>query len=169
MQVAHHLSLLLFFWYTKLTPQLGREKIEKYLHSFHYGNADFSAGITQAWLVSPGDKGPALKISAYEQVEFMKNLWTDNLAVSKNATRITREITFLEKSPKGFRLSGKTGSNYYDKNYDKDKRLGFGWFVSHLENGNQEYIAVANMSDSTPTEAKNYGGLRTKQLVKQIL
>jgi beta-lactamase class D len=157
-------------WFSqKLTPQLGKQKIEKYLHSFHYGNEDFTAGITQAWLVSPGDKAPALKISAYEQVEFMKNLWADRLPASERALKITRQITFLETSPKGFKLSGKTGSNYYDNDYGKEKRLGFGWFISHIENGDQEYVAATNFSDLTPTEAKSYGGPRAKEITKNIL
>jgi beta-lactamase class D len=157
-------------WFSqRLTPQLGKQKIEKYLQGFHYGNEDFSGGLTEAWLVSPGDKSPALKISAYEQVEFMKNLWTDHLPVSKRAMQITRDISFLEVSPHGFKLSGKTGSNYYDHNYDQDKRVGLGWFISHLEKGGQEYIAVANFSDVAPADAKKYGGLRAKQIVKDIL
>jgi beta-lactamase class D len=157
-------------WFSqRITPQIGKEKLEKYLQLFHYGNADFSGGITQSWLVSPGDKAPALKISAYEQLDFMKNLWLDALPVSRRAMQITREITYLETSSKGFKLSGKTGSNYYDHFYDNDKRLGFGWFVSHIENGDKEYIAVANLSDLTPSKAKNYGGLRAKQITKQIL
>ncbi|NBU21703.1 hypothetical protein EBS43_09905, partial [bacterium] len=147
--------------------QLGMKKIKNYLHVFHYGNEDFSAGLTEAWLVSPGNKSPALKISAYEQVEFMKNLWTDHFPVSKRAMQITRDI--LELSPHGFKLSGKTGSNYYDHNYDQDKRVSLGWFISHLEKGEQEYIAVANFSDLVPADAKKYGGMRAKQIVKDIL
>jgi beta-lactamase class D len=157
-------------WFSqRLTPQLGKQKIEKYLQDFHYGNEDFSGGLIDAWLVSPGDKSPALKISAYEQVNFMKNLWTDQLPTSKRAMQITRDISFLELSPHGFNLSGKTGSNFYDHNTDQDKRVGLGWFISHLEKGDQEYIAVANFSDLTPVDAKKYGGLRAKQIVKDIL
>ena len=157
-------------WFSqRLTPLLGMKKIKNYLHVFHYGNEDFSAGLAEAWLVSPGKKSPALKISAYEQVEFMKNLWTDHLPVSKRAMQITRDISFLELSPHGFKLSGKTGSNYYDHNYDQDKRVSLGWFISHLEKGEQEYIAVANFSDLVPADAKKYGGMRAKQIVKDIL
>lgn len=157
-------------WFSqRLTPQLGGEKIEKYLHAFHYGNKDFSGGITQAWLISPGKKTPALKISAYEQVDFLKNLWTDQLPVSKQAMQITRDLTFLEKSPQGFKLSGKTGSNYYDHTDDNGKKIGLGWFISHLEKDGQEYIVVTHFSDLAPVDAKKYGGLRAKQITKEIL
>ena len=157
-------------WFSRrLTLQIGVKKIESYLHAFHYGNEDFSGGLMDAWLVSPGDKGPALKVSAYEQVDFMKKLWRDQLPVSKRAMKITREISFLETSPQGFKLSGKTGSNYYGHDYDQEKRVGLGWFISHLEKGDQEYIVVARFSDQIPVDAKKYGGLRAKQIVKDIL
>ncbi len=153
-------------WFSqRLTPKLGKKKLQKYLHAFKYGNEDMSAGITNAWLVSPGSQSPALKISPYEQVEFMKNLWTDNLPATKRAQNLTREITFLETSPNGFKLNGKTGSNYYDK----EKKLSLGWFVSHIQNGEKEYIAVTNFSDLTPTTDSSYGGLRAKQITKDIL
>ncbi len=157
-------------WFSKkLTPQIGQEKFQRYLHEFHYGNEDLSGGITQAWLTSPAEKSPSLDISAYEQASFMEELWADRLPVSKRSMQITRDITFLETSPKGFKLSGKTGSNYYDKNYGIEKRMGLGWFIAHLKKGDQEYIVVTNFSDLIPTDAKQYGGLRAKAITKQIL
>lgn len=153
-------------WFSqRITPKLGEKKFQKYLNSFDYGNKDISSGIKTAWLVSPAEKSSALKISAYQQVDFMKNLWTDSLPVSKRAMQLTREITFLEKSPKGFNLSGKTGSNFYDKEH----KTHFGWFISHIQNNDQEYIAVTNISDLQPVEIKGYGGMRAKSLTKEIL
>lgn len=153
-------------WFSqRITPKLGKRKLQKYLNDFNYGNKDLSAGMTQAWLVSPSAETGALKISAYEQVDFMKSLWTDSLPASKRAQKITREITYIETSPKGFKLNGKTGSNFYDKEH----KVHLGWFISHIENGTNEYIAVTNLSDLGPTEIKGYGGTRAKDLTKRIL
>lgn len=44
--------------------------------------------------------------------------------------------------------SNKTGSNFYDE----DRKIHLGWFISHIQNANQEYISVANFSDLAPTE-----------------
>ena len=53
-------------WFSqRLTPQIGKRKIDLYLIDFNYGNEDFSAGLTRAWLVPPGSKEPGLRISAY--------------------------------------------------------------------------------------------------------
>lgn len=153
-------------WFSqRLTPQLGAERLKKYLHDFQYGNEDMSAGITQAWLVAPDAKGPALRISAFEQVEFMKGLWTDNLAVSPRAMQLARAITYLETSPKGFRLSGKTGSN----SYDNQEEMRLGWFIAHIDNGQQEYIAVTNFSDLVPAADGSYGGVKAREITKKIL
>ena len=158
-------------WFSqRLTPKLGLKKTIQYLKDFHYGNADLRGGLTEAWLVSPGKTNdPALKVSAYEQVEFMKSLWTDALPVSKDAMKRVREITFLEKSPRGFLLSGKTGSNFFDENHGQDQRRGLGWFVSHLERGSQEYIVVTRFTDEELKPANQYGGPRAKQITKDIL
>ncbi len=153
-------------WFSqRLTKKLGVKKVQGYLDGFNYGNRDLRAGITEAWLVRPSSNGPALKITAYDQVEFMKKLWADQLPASPRAMKVARELTFLETSPKGFQLNGKTGSNFFDEN----KKVNLGWFIAHLQKGDQEYIAVANYRDLAPVEAVGYGGPRTKEIVKQIL
>lgn len=151
-------------WFSqRLTPQLGEEKFKAYLKAFGYGNEDLSGGITEAWLVRPDATIPALKISAYEQLEFMKKLWSGMLAVSPRAVEITKELTFLETSPGGFKLNGKTGSNFYE-----DKRR-LGWFIAHIQKGDQEYLTVTNFSDVTPPQDGSYGGAKAKEITKQIL
>jgi beta-lactamase class D len=151
-------------WFSqRLTPQIGEERLKKYLHAFHYGNEDMSAGITVAWLVPPDAQGAALKVSAYEQLEFMKGLWSGKLAVSSRAMQITKNIMYLETSPNGFKLNGKTGSNSYADN----RRIG--WFVAHIDNGAKEYIVVTNFSDRLPTGEESPGGIKAKEITKMIL
>lgn len=153
-------------WFSKrLTPQLGKERFQKYLNDFNYGNKDLEGGITNAWLIAPSDLGPALKISAYEQVEWMKKLWSDALPVSKRSMQITRDLTYLEDLPNGFKLHGKTGSNAYNENWS----MRLGWFISHVGNGREEYIAVTNFKDIKPSTEKSYGGAKAKEITKRIL
>lgn len=152
-------------WFSqRITPKLGKKKFQKYLTDFKYGNEDISSGITTAWLDSPaGETG--LKISAYEQVDFMLKLWSDGLPVSKRSMELTRKITYLETSPKGYKLNGKTGSGFYNR----EKNVNFGWFTSHLQLDEQEYIVVTNLSDLKPYPTFSYGGPRAKQIAKDIL
>ena len=153
-------------WFSqRITPQIGKQKFQKYLNDFQYGNKDLDGGIQQAWLVSPSENKSALKISGYEQLEFMKKLWTNTLPASNRSMQLTREITYLETSSLGTKLSGKTGSNFYDK----DRKIHLGWFISHIQNGNQEYIAITQFSDRSTVEIPGYGGPRAKDITKKIL
>lgn len=149
----------------ELTPKLGKEKFQKYLNDFQYGNADINSGLTTAWLQSPDDKNGALKINAYEQVDFMKKLWSSTLPSSKESQSITRDLTYLETSPAGFKLSGKTGSGFYKK----DRNLKIGWFIAHVSNGDKEYIAVANLHDVSKPGNTEAGGPRVREIMKKIL
>lgn len=153
-------------WFSqRLTPKLGEKKLKKYLENFKYGNEDVSTGITTAWLNSPADPRGSLAINAYEQVEFMRKLWMNELPASGRSLELTRKITYLETSPKGFKLSGKTGSNFYDTT----RKVQFGWFIAHVTNGDQEYIAVTNISDLKPVETDKFGGFRAKMITKDLL
>lgn len=153
-------------WFSqKLTPKMGEKKFKNYLKQFNYGNQDVSTGITTAWLNSPSDPKGSLAVTAFEQVEFMKKLWLNELPVSKRAMELTREITYLETSPKGFKLSGKTGSNFYDE----ARKVQLGWFISHVTNGDKEYIAVTHLSDLHPVETDKFGGFRAKMITKKML
>ncbi len=149
----------------ELTPKLGKEKFQKYLNDFQYGNADINSGLTTAWLQSPDDKNGALKINAYEQVDFMKKLWSSTLPSSKESQSITRDLTYLETSPAGFKLSGKTGSGFYKK----DRNLKIGWFIAHVSSGDKEYIAVANLHDVSKPGNTEAGGPRVREIMKKIL
>lgn len=153
-------------WFSqRLTPILGETKIKKYLADFHYGNENIAAGLTDAWLKTPDNQQGALGISAFEQVAFFRRLFDDNLPVSAHAAELSKKIISLETSPRGYQLSGKTGSNTYEA--DRNRRLG--WFVGHLQRGEEEYIAATNFSDTKPTADKTFGGKAAKEITKAYL
>lgn len=153
-------------WFSqRITQKLGKEKLQDYLNRFDYGNKNLSEGIKTAWLTSPARPGKGLEVTAYEQVEFMKKLWSEKLPVSERSIALTQKITYLETTPKGYKFSGKTGSNFFDK----EKFYHLGWFISHLEKGDEEYIAVTNIRDIKPFYGGGYGGPRAKEITKKIL
>lgn len=153
-------------WYSqRITTKMGAKDLKNYLDRFDYGNRDISAGITEAWLVSPSSPGPALKISAYEQIEFLRKLWTNQLPAMRRSMQITRELTYLETSPNGYKLHGKTGSKFIDS----DGKMQLGWFVSHVQNAENEYLAVTNIKDTEPLDSSPPRGLKSKEITKKIL
>jgi beta-lactamase class D len=157
-------------WYSQiLTRKLGIEKFKNYVKKLNYGNMDVSGnpgkndGLTHAWLDS------SLKISADEQVIFLKNLVTGKLPVSKKALEYTKNIMFVDKLPNGWKLYGKSGAATH-KNPDgsnKNGKTGFGWFVGFVEKNGQTYVFALNINDKqTATE---YAGLRAKAMAKEII
>jgi beta-lactamase class D len=153
-------------WFSqRLTPKIGKKKLQKYLTDFKYGNENLGAGITKAWLKAPDDTTGALRVSGYEQAEFMKNLWTNSLPVSQRSMDLAKNITYLETSPNGYKMSGKTGSNFF---LDNQKRR-LGWFIAHIEKGEDEYIAVTNFVDVYATNENSFGGYKARDITKQIL
>ncbi|MDG0816073.1 penicillin-binding transpeptidase domain-containing protein [Bdellovibrio svalbardensis] len=156
-------------WYSqRITQKLGRKKVQSYLDKFQYGNHDFSGGLTTAWLtggpVPHENPKSSVLISGYEQVDFMKKLWTSQLPASQAAMDLTRKITFLEMTPRGFKLSGKTGSGFMPPEFKQ--RLG--WFVAHIEGKDQEFIAVATFNDKGANDSLS-GGKQAKQILIEAL
>ena len=161
-QTAASWMKLSVVWFSqRLTPKLGMNRIKSYLTSFRYGNADMSGGITQAWLQS------SLLISADEQLRFWRLFWREELPVSKHAFAVTKKITYLAKSPKGWALHGKTGSSAMVK----DGRMiqGLGWFVGHVSKGNREYLFVTNYTDRDPPADARPPGWVARDISTKIL
>lgn len=153
----------------EMTPKIGMEKIQQYLSDFEYGNQDMTAGLKYAWLTpAPFIKEPmqnSLKISAFEEVKFLKRLWRGELKASKESQEMTQKIMTHDKSSRGSVLIGKTGSGFKDDNYD----IRLGWFVGHLEKDQREYIVVVNFTDTKKVPAGTYGGREAKEIALNIL
>ncbi|MFZ0827056.1 MAG: penicillin-binding transpeptidase domain-containing protein [Verrucomicrobiia bacterium] len=144
-------------WYSqRITPQLGPSSIEDYLARFNYGNEDISGGLTNFWL------GSSLKISPDEQIRFLKKLWRGELPVSRHASELTRKILYLETSPLGTVLSGKTGSHVLGTN-------ALGWFVGHLDGPHGEYLFIVNYDEKNPPKTEAYPGMTARNISKEIL
>ncbi len=152
-----------------LTPKLGLEKIKGYLQKYNYGNQDFSGNpgkndaLTHAWLSS------SLKISANEQLTFLKALVADKLAVTHDAMKNTKQNMYVDTTKGGWKLYGKTGSGASQQNSNEKNELQDGWFVGFLEKEGQRYIFVLNFSDQQKPDALEGAGIRAKAMVKMIL
>ncbi|HEX8336579.1 MAG TPA: penicillin-binding transpeptidase domain-containing protein [Pyrinomonadaceae bacterium] len=124
------------WYYRELALKVGEKRMKEYVDKLDYGNEDASGPLDGFWLRS------SLKISADEQVEFLKRLYKEELPVSKRSMRIVKEIATLEETP-AYRLSGKTGGG----------PLGggrfLGWFVGYLETKGDTYIFATEIEGPT--------------------
>jgi beta-lactamase class D len=144
-------------WFSqRITPQLGVATITNYLAGFDYGNRDISGGLTHFWL------GSSLKISANEEIQFLKKLWRDQLPVSHRAMMLTKKIMPIEISPSGNKLAGKTGSHATATN-------SLGWFVGHLDTKAGEYLVAVNFTEDAQPAKNVYPGMIAENLCQKIL
>ena len=140
-------------WFSqRLTPMLGMDSVKAYLSKFGYGNGDMSGGLQTAWLES------SLTISPDEQLRFWQRFWRQELPVSKHSFEVTKKLTFVDVSPAGWTLHGKTGSG-----------SGLGWFVGHVAQGEREYVFVTSYTDLEKAADRRPPGWIARDIAKKIL
>ena len=81
------------WYYQELAQSVGRQRMKKLVSALDYGNENISGEIDSFWL------GGGLKISADEQVEFLKRLYAGRLPVSKRSIEIVKDIMVFEQTP----------------------------------------------------------------------
>ena len=129
-------------WYFQnVAREVGPERMQHYINLVGYGNGDISGGITKFWLES------TLKISASEQLDLMRRLYTSKLPFAPRTLDITRELIHLKHTDKGD-LYAKTGSGtggtpLESKQVNPEHQLG--WFVGYVVSGGKAHYFAANM------------------------
>lgn len=89
-------------YYQELARRIGRERMQSYLDTVQYGNKTIGDSLDMFWLNNQ------LKISADEQVGFIKRLYHTELPFSERSQRIVRSI-MLQQEKENYRLFYKTG------------------------------------------------------------
>jgi beta-lactamase class D len=140
------------WYYRELALRVGRQRIQRFVTTFNYGNRTLSGAVDNFWLDG------SLKISADEQVEFLKAFYEQRLPVSKRSSQIVKDILVMEKTP-AYTLSAKTGGGSIAEG------LFIGWFVGYVETANNVYFFATNI------EGKNFAEIRDKrvELTRRIL
>jgi len=141
------------WYYQELARRVGEQSMQSYLDAAGYGNQDISGQIDTFWLEG------GLRISADEQVEFLKRLYQDELPFSTRCVNIVKRILVLEKTD-AYQLSGKTGSAQRVTPHQ-------GWFVGYVETKGNAYVFAANLESSNPDGLAN--GEMARRISQSIL
>ena len=114
-------------YFKELAIRNGQNKMQYYLDTVHYGNAAIGEKLDEFWM------NGTLKISADEQVGFIKRLYHSELpAFSERSQRIVRGM-MLQDEGKNFRL-------YYKSAQQESPNGNFVWMVGYLE----EFVTLQN-------------------------
>ena len=90
-------------YYQELARRIGKERFQFYLDTTRYGNKNCGGKIDEFWLTD------SLKITADEQVGFLKKLYFDELPFAERTQRIVRSLMLREDKPE-YKLYYKTGT-----------------------------------------------------------
>jgi len=113
------------WYYQELARRVGYQKMKMWLDSAHYGNADTTGGIDRFWLTGN------LRISAEQQIDFLKRLHDDQLPFSKRTTDIVKSI-MIQKDTLGYVLRAKSG---WGAQGEED----IGWYVGYVKTKDNVY------------------------------
>jgi beta-lactamase class D len=91
------------WYYQELARRVGPDEMQRQLDRLGYGNRDVSGGIDQFWL------GNSLRISADEQVAFLRRLHAGDLGFPQPHLALLRE-GLLQEEAGGRALHAKTGA-----------------------------------------------------------
>jgi len=136
-------------YFRELARRVGRDRMQYWLNKINYGNNSIGDKEDYFWLDN------SLKISADEQIEFLKKFYSGKLPFSKRSLDIVKNI-LPEEDFQNAILRYKTGTN---------DTFSIAWLVGYVEkknvssgNGKDVYIFAFNLRAKTFDEL---GELRT--------
>ena len=126
-----------------------------WLDSLGYGTRKIKSRIDTFWLDN------SLKISADEQVAFLKNFFEYNLPFSKRNIDIVKKIMPEEKYPKSV-LKFKTGTG------TKEDGTWIGWLVGYVEKEQKIYFFAFNIEAKTFEEVRDLRDTASRNILKTL-
>jgi beta-lactamase class D len=146
------------WYYRELARRVGEERMRRMVAQLGYGNQNVSGVWDSPNLFEAFWLNGSLRISADEQVEFLRKFYMGDLPVADRTTKIVKEILTLEKTA-DYTLSGKTGAGMVAEN------RALGWFVGYVETKGNVCFFALNL------EGPNFASIRERriELTRQIL
>jgi beta-lactamase class D len=143
-------------YYQEVARRIGRDTMQLWLDSLHYGNMNIGKRVDSFWLNND------LKISPDEQLGLMSKLYFDQLPFQKRTQEIVREVMMQENNTL-YKFSYKTGWGYDENNN------AIGWVVGWVEENMHPYFFVTlvkspNKNIDMPTVRMNI----TRNILRQL-
>ena len=121
--------------YREIARKVGIERMQDYLENLDYGNMDVNTkNLDIFWLEGNS------KISAFEQIDFLKRLYLSKLPVSEQTESIVKEILLIETTESHV-MRAKTGWSIQNGTNN-------GWYVGYLEKHDNVYFFAINIEPS---------------------
>ena len=141
-------------YYQELARRVGRKEYEKIFSKSAYGNNTIGEMIDRFWLDC------SLKISADEQILFLKKFYEYNLPFLKKNIDIVKKIMPEEKYDQSV-LKFKTGTG------EKEDETWIGWLVGYVEQKNNVFFYAFNVDGKTYHDAKTVRDRLPREILKE--
>lgn len=128
------------WFYQELARRIGTAGYTAYFNRVRYGNGTPAPELTTFWL--EGD----LRISAVEQVEFLRKVYRRELPFRADSYEILKNVMLVEKTP-AYTLRAKTG-------WAQRTVPQVGWYVGYVEAGGAVWFFATNIEIGKPDDAR---------------
>jgi len=142
-------------YYQELARRVGREQYKKWLDAISYGNQVIGNNIDTFWLDN------SLKISADEQIAFLKRFYNEVFPVSKRSIEIVKKIMSEEKYKHSI-LKYKTGTG------TKEDGTYIGWLVGYVEKEKNVYLFAFNIEAKTFEQVRKLRDEKSRTILKKL-
>lgn len=142
-------------YYQKVARKVGREKYLNYLKKVGYGNEKIGMQVDTFWLDN------SLKISADEQVEFLKKFYDYKLPFSKRSVDLVKKIMPSESYNNSV-LKFKTGIG------KKEDGTYIGWLIGYVEKEKTVSFFAFNVDARTFEEVGKLRDEIPRTIMKQL-
>lgn len=145
------------WFYQELARRIGNEKYISYLEQIGYGNEKTGGKVDTFWL--EGD----LRISAREQINFIKNLYNETYDFDARNYNILKETMIVDKTP-DYVLRAKTG-------WALRVEPQIGWYIGYVETDDDVWFFTCNLDiiDNSYSKYRKeivYTALRELEIIK---
>lgn len=141
------------WFYQELASRIGSARYATYLARMGYGNARPTPVLTTFWL--EGD----LRISALEQIAFLKRFYRGELPVKAASCETLKRIMIVEQTP-AYTVRAKTGW----AGFGIPEASQVGWYVGYVETKGSVWFFALNTDITKPADA----GLRQKLVMETL-
>lgn len=153
--LASGMQASVVWYYQAIARRIGQARMQQWVDAVGYGNRDISGGIDRFWLGQGG-----LRISAAQQIAFLRRLADGDLPFSSRSQEIVRRLIVVERGD-GHVLHAKTGWKHVDGETD------LGWYVGWLERGGRRWFFALNIDLAGPQDAPKRAPL-AKAVLRRI-
>ncbi len=119
------------WFYQVLARRIGEGRMWRYVQAAEYGNVNVDGGIDRFWL--DGE----LRISAMEQVHFLRRLYRNDLPFSQAVMDVVKDVMIVEEG-ENYVIRAKTGWGQLGSGQ-------IGWWVGYVERGDDVFFFSTNV------------------------